>query len=62
MASQSSQIFARFMVSTEEQRENMKCIQLFECGFCTHLSRDTAIIFKFQNQKSKRNVMVATIE
>lgn len=62
MATQSSQISVRFMFSTEEQKENTKCIFLFEYVSCKYLSCNTAIIFKFKNQNSKRNVMMTTIK
>lgn len=62
MAIQCSQVFARFMFSAEERKENMKCVFLFDYVSCKYLSYNTAIIFKFKNQKSKRNVMMPTIK
>ena len=48
MATQSSQVFARFMFSAEERKESMKCVFLFEYVSCKYLSYNTAIIFKLK--------------
>ena len=50
------------MFSTEDQRENMKCIFLFEYASYKYISSNTAIILNFKNQKSKRNVIMTTIK
>lgn len=62
MASQSSQISSRFMVSTEEWKENKMHLFIWKCFLQIPFMYNIAILFKGKNQKSKRNVMMATIK